>query len=92
MKKVIINSVVLVAFSFVGLANEIKNDKVIVKAKLVVNDPTEFDKGYCTATADIAEQNSSSKKWTYKQWKKVYDECIESRVKAAKIEKETKIQ
>lgn len=87
MKKMLFSAIALIAFTATSMAvektkSETKdNDKVIVTKKIVLGEPTEFDKGYCTATADLAEQNSGQS-WTYTKWKKVYDKCIDNRTKS----------
>jgi hypothetical protein len=87
MKKMLFSAIALVAFTATSMAvektkSETKdNDKVIVTKKIVLGEPTEFDKGYCTATADLAEQ-SSGQSWTYTKWKSVYDKCINKRTKS----------
>ncbi len=80
----IFSAVALVAFSFAGMANEIEEKKVenekVKIVKKTLTEPTEFDKGYCTAVADLAEQNSGQA-WTYTKWLGVYNKCIEKRTK-----------
>lgn len=80
----IFSAIALVAFSFGGMANEIEEKKVenekVKIVKKTLPDPTEFDKGYCTASADLAEQNSGQA-WTYAKWLSVYDKCIAKRTK-----------
>jgi hypothetical protein len=86
MKKLLFSTMAVLAFSVSGMANTVENSistpkeqMVIVTVKLSATEPSEFDRGYCTATADITERLSKTGKFTYEQWKAVYDKCIEDR-------------